>query len=169
MRVGITGHTKQLGKAIHDHMVALGHEVIGFSRSNGYTIPDDIDRIVAEARQCDLFFNNVHYGITQCLFLEKLHNVVPIVTSGSMGAEFAREGKKPYYTEKLIVQDAHKRLKRKSHTPMLLLRMGYLENFPDLYPIKYSEVLSAVDHWLANPRISIIEFENQPQIYGNFN
>jgi hypothetical protein len=49
---------------------------------------------------------------------------------------------------------------------MLLLRMGYLQNYPDRYPVQYTDVLSAIDYWMTHPRVSMIEFENSPELYN---
>ena len=32
----ITGHTKGIGKCLYDDLVAVGHDVVGYSRSNGF-------------------------------------------------------------------------------------------------------------------------------------
>jgi nucleoside-diphosphate-sugar epimerase len=60
MKVAITGHTRGVGKAIYDYFQQEGHEVIGFSRSNGYDLTDD-DRKKDALKQilnCDIFVNN---------------------------------------------------------------------------------------------------------------
>jgi hypothetical protein len=55
---------------------------------------------------------------------------------------------------------SHIDVKRNNILPMLLLKMGYLENYSDKDPIKYSEILSAIDFWFTNTRVSLIEFGN---------
>jgi hypothetical protein len=65
-----------------------------------------------------------------------------------------------YYKNKSIIDKAHKRIKKNNPLPMLLLKMGYLENYPDKEPISYSKVLNAIDFWINNPRVSIIEMDN---------
>jgi NAD(P)-dependent dehydrogenase (short-subunit alcohol dehydrogenase family) len=62
IKVAITGHTKGLGKFMHDAFVADGHTVIGFSRSTGYNIKnkDDRDRIILESKDCNVFINNAY-------------------------------------------------------------------------------------------------------------
>ncbi len=57
MKVGITAHTTGIGKAIFDAFVARGDEVHGFSRSNGFELPEAKDRVVAIAEDCDIFVN----------------------------------------------------------------------------------------------------------------
>jgi|LauGreDrversion4_2_1035121.scaffolds.fasta_scaffold331102_2 NADP-dependent 3-hydroxy acid dehydrogenase YdfG len=160
MKVVITGHTSGLGKAIFDHMTTKSHEVIGLSRSNGFEFPQRINDAVKIAQEADLFINNAHVNITQAIFLKMLSNKVDIITSGSMGADYAFLGN-AYYQDKKAIQEAHKSCRRTSKYNMLLLKMGYLENHTDkINTIKYSQVLSAIDFWLENPRITLIEFDN---------
>lgn len=70
MKIAITGHTKGIGKAIAD----LYTDVIGFSRSNGYDISNsaDIDRIIAESANADIFINNAYHNFSQCEVLDKI-------------------------------------------------------------------------------------------------
>ena len=60
MKVAVTGHTRGVGKAIYDYFQAEGHEVLGFSRSNGYDLTDDSRKNAAltEILNCDIFVNN---------------------------------------------------------------------------------------------------------------
>jgi hypothetical protein len=43
---------------------------------------------------------------------------------------------------------------------MLLLKMGYLENYADREPVSYETIINAIDFWMQNPRVSMIEFDN---------
>lgn len=165
MRVGVTGHTGGLGKALYDHLVSCGHDVFGFSRSNGYTIPDNIEKIIDEISDFDLFINNCHVDITQATFIERLWGKIMIITSGSMASQFSDKVPEPYFKQKHHIQQIHEKYRRLTTKPMLMLRMGHLENQPEKLPIKYSEVTAAVDFWLRYPRVSLIEFENHPFIY----
>ena len=62
IKVAITGHTKGLGKIMYDSFILDGHDVVGFSRSNGYNIKnkDDRNRIILETEECDIFVNNAY-------------------------------------------------------------------------------------------------------------
>ena len=62
MKVAVTGHTSGIGKYIYDYFTALGHEVVGFSRSNGYNIADESARnnILDLAKDFDIFVNNAY-------------------------------------------------------------------------------------------------------------
>ena len=60
MKIAITGHTQGLGQAFFNHF--LLHDVIGFSRSNGYNIADPTARvkILNEINEFDIFINNAY-------------------------------------------------------------------------------------------------------------
>jgi NADP-dependent 3-hydroxy acid dehydrogenase YdfG len=60
LKVAITGHTGGIGLAIADAFRARGHEIVGLSRSTGFDLSGDRDRIVEAASRCDLFVNNRH-------------------------------------------------------------------------------------------------------------
>lgn len=76
MKIAITGHSKGIGKALFDKLTAQSHEVIGFSRSNGFNVADPVIRagIVTELADCDVFINNAYAGDAQ---LELLKAVIP--------------------------------------------------------------------------------------------
>lgn len=159
MVIGITGHTSGLGLQIAKHFEDTGHAVVGFSRSNGYSLPENFHRVVDVAKKCDVFFNNAYVDTVQAQFIEALHNYVPVVTSGSMGADYTSMGKK-YYYDKAEIEAVHRKYKKISNQPMLLLKMGYLENYTEYKSIAYSEVLAFIDTWLNNRRCSVVEFDN---------
>jgi short-subunit dehydrogenase involved in D-alanine esterification of teichoic acids len=69
MKIGITGHTKGLGLTIYNRL-NLTHNVIGFSRTNGYDVQSS-NKIIEKLNDCDVFINNVYYQTTQSdLFLK---------------------------------------------------------------------------------------------------
>ena len=57
MRIAITGHTKGIGKACAD--IFSEHEVLGFSRSNGFDI-NEPEEIFKSAEDCNVFINNAY-------------------------------------------------------------------------------------------------------------
>jgi hypothetical protein len=74
MNIGITGHTKGLGKILFDHFLKK-YEIKGFSRSNGYDIKNPFDRkkIIKESTNFDIFINLVHNYYHQTDLLYELH------------------------------------------------------------------------------------------------
>ena len=71
MKIVITGHTSGIGKCLYDKFITFGHEVIGVSRTTGYDLNTDVDRVVELAENCDLFVNNCYVGASQKELLEK--------------------------------------------------------------------------------------------------
>ena len=157
MKIVITGHTSGLGKAIYDHY-KNDHQVTGLSRSNGYDIRNSRP-IVEIASTADIFFNNAYCGVEQANLIDDLLNKTMIVTSGSMGADYHNLDN-TYFKDKHAIEQRHKLAKKASRLPILLLKMGYLENYVDKKPVAYSTVLRAIDLWIQEPRISMIEFDN---------
>jgi hypothetical protein len=62
MRVGITGHSKGIGKHLFSIFQKNNFEVVGYSRSNGFDISTDEGRdlILKDADQLDVFINNAY-------------------------------------------------------------------------------------------------------------
>ena len=58
MKIAITGHSKGIGQACYD-ILEKDHNVIGFSRSNGYDI-NEPEEIFKSAEDCDVFINNAY-------------------------------------------------------------------------------------------------------------
>ena len=73
MRIAITGHTKGIGKACYDLLIAE-HEVIGMSRSNGFDI-NQTKPIIMTANSCDVFINNAYSGTQQSFLFDELFNL----------------------------------------------------------------------------------------------
>lgn len=165
MNIVITGHTNKLGKYLADYYQSRGDTVQGFSRTTGHDVNQDFDKIVEAASTCDLFINNVYANDIQAKFIKELYNKCPIITMGSIGADFYIIGN-DYRRYKMFVEETHRVYRKTAPYPMLLLKPGYLENYPDKYPIAYSEILEAIKYWETNPtRVSLIELENDTRIY----
>ena len=77
MKIVITGHTQGLGLAFFRNFSA--HNVIGFSRSNGYNIANLTSRIkILDAiKDADIFINNAYnnYDDSQLQLLEEAYNL----------------------------------------------------------------------------------------------
>ena len=57
MKCIVTGHTSGIGKIIYEHFLSKGWEVIGMSRSNGYNIVSNQERVINDSIGCDIFVN----------------------------------------------------------------------------------------------------------------
>jgi len=75
VKIAVTGHTSGIGLAIKNFMIAQGHDVRGFSRTNGYDISKDgtLEQIVDECKDVDIFFNNAYFDFQQTKLLYSLY------------------------------------------------------------------------------------------------
>jgi len=73
MKVAITGHTKGIGKAISDKFSSNNCEIVGFSKSTGFDISKEQDRIniFNMAKDADIFVNNAYDPEGQTNLLNK--------------------------------------------------------------------------------------------------
>tara|TARA_R110000822_G_scaffold180316_1_gene320050 strand:+ start:57 stop:596 length:540 start_codon:yes stop_codon:yes gene_type:complete len=71
MKIGITGHSRGIGKAIFD-ILCNDHDCQGFSISNGFHIRDNQDLIVQAVLKYDVFINNAYCGLEQVHLLNKV-------------------------------------------------------------------------------------------------
>lgn len=89
MKIGITGHTRGIGKSLYDYFQDNNHTVIGFSRSNGHDIDLNQDKIVEVLKSCDVFINNASSNDSQLQLLKKTNKIVPkIITVGSISTNY---------------------------------------------------------------------------------
>jgi nucleoside-diphosphate-sugar epimerase len=73
MRIGITGHSDFLGKGLFDFL-GKNHEVIGFSRSNGYDLKN-YKNILTDVLDLDVFINNTYHPSFQQKIFEELFDL----------------------------------------------------------------------------------------------
>jgi short-subunit dehydrogenase involved in D-alanine esterification of teichoic acids len=76
MKVCITGHTKGIGQSLTTIFDSNHHQIIGFSRSNGYDINNFTIResIIAQSLDADIFINNAYDAVGQTELLKTLIN-----------------------------------------------------------------------------------------------
>jgi hypothetical protein len=163
MNIIITGHTSGLGLSIYNHFKQKPDCVVtGISRATGFDLTTDADKVVefVKTNKCDYFFNNAHVGDVQSKLLQKLSVHTCVISSGSIAADAAQTKPEPYYLNKFHLEHTHRLIKRNNKLPMLLLKMGYLENYVDREPISYETIINTIDFWIQNPRVSMIEFDN---------
>lgn len=118
MKVAITGHTSGIGQDLQRHFLEQGHEVRGFSRSNGYTLPDAVAKVLVQSLDCDVFVNNALPILSQIELLEKLwpkwhKQNKTIVVIGSVAAHlpFDVPGQELYQQQKRELDALCKRLR----------------------------------------------------------
>ena len=73
MKIAITGHTKGIGKSIANKFSSKNYEVLGFSKSTGFDISKEEDRIniLNMSKDADIFVNNAYDSEGQTDLLKK--------------------------------------------------------------------------------------------------
>lgn len=175
MKCVITGHTSGLGKALYDHFENKGWEVIGYSRSNGYPLPESLDTIVNNTHDVDLFINN-SYALGNQALLTKLiaRRAKKIVVCNTIS--------KDYPFDEILANDYVAKKKELAETcnlinvstdntlaEVLMLTLAFMEghtgdiNNPKEitsdHVIMFNDVISAIDYWLEHPVVTEIAFK----------
>ena len=71
--IAVIGHTRGIGKAIVDLYKGKGFEVLGMSRSNGYDMTTEQEKIVDAVKNCALVVINAHAGRSQLNLLKDMY------------------------------------------------------------------------------------------------
>ena len=72
-KIAIIVHTKGIGKAISVLYRTKNYEVVGLSRSNGYDIANDQEKIMEQIKDCNLVVINAHAGRGQLTLLKRIY------------------------------------------------------------------------------------------------
>lgn len=134
MKIVITGHTRGLGKSLAEEFTNHGHEVVGFSRSDGNDISLENVRaeILNELKDSDVFINNAYDPIGQTLLLEKsidLWNTYDkfIINIGSKCTTSFFKEIKNLYVKNFITQYTDEKIKQET---LIKSRLRY--SFPKI-------------------------------------
>lgn len=73
-KIAITGHMDGLGKGLY-HSLSAHNSCVGFDLSNGYDIDKDIDIILEQSKDCEIFINNAYYLYRQTDLAVKWHKM----------------------------------------------------------------------------------------------
>lgn len=162
-KIGITGHTRGIGKALHDVFAKQNYLVKGFSTSNGFDISDDESRIqiIDEIEDFDIFINNAYHKTGQTLLLEKAidswkdKNKLIINISSKM-IYYTREGFEDYISAK-IDQNKIVRDRMFTNTPKILnIIVGAVDT--DMAKIWQSDKINPTD--LAKFIYDMVQYQN---------
>jgi len=95
MKYAVTGHTSGIGKALYENYLP---NAVGFSRSNGFNITKDINKIIDQSKDCDVFINNAQEGFFQTELLYELSKTFKgkVINIGSMSKDWITGYKKNY-------------------------------------------------------------------------
>jgi len=170
MKVVITGHTYGIGKALYEHFQTFGGwEVVGLSRSNGYDIDQDFDKVIEAASGCFLFINNAYRDQQQTKLVHALKNrVTKMIVMGSVSRLYPELIHTDYVHDKQELAEACRLISIDPNgIDVLHLDLSFIEGMLDSedpthfvsdYNLKFEEIVSAVNFWLTNPKIRQMEF-----------
>jgi hypothetical protein len=170
-KIIITGHTGGIGKAIYEKFKEGScREIIGMSRSNGYDIDKDFDRIIDEASGCELFINNAYRDRQQLKLLEALKDKVDMmVVMGSVSRFYPDVIPTQYVHDKQELADACRRISLDPNgIPLLHLDLGFIEgtvvdsdnpfSFISDYTTPKDDIVDTIIFWAQKPTIRQVEF-----------
>ena len=170
-KIVITGHTKGIGKAIFDKFTEVScHEIIGMSRSNGYDIEKDFDKIVQEATGADFFVNNAYRDGQQLKLFHALKDKVNMmVVMGSVSRHYPELIPTDYVHDKQALAEAC-RLEsiNPNGIPILHLDLSFIEGteiqgddttaFLSDYNTPLNDIVDTIMFWAQKPTKRQIEF-----------
>lgn len=179
-KIVITGHTNGIGKAIYDKFQEIScHKIVGLSRSNGFDIDKNFDKVVAEATGAELFINNAYRDSQQLKLFDALKNKVDMmVVMGSVSRFYPNLIPTQYVYDKQQLADAC-RLEsiNPNGIPILHLDLSFLEgtqveeNDPTAFVSDYNtplqDVVDTIIFWAQKPSIRQVEFRWKltPHVY----
>jgi hypothetical protein len=138
LKVGITGTTRGLGQALHDHFVSKGCHVTAFNR----------DSDISQAVGCDLLINNA-YGIQMDVLNQLYASVGKMVVMGSIVTDFPDVEMPDYTAQKTKLEERVLELKNPNIVLLKLSSTAYNDS---------QVVINAIEYWLANPLVNVISF-----------
>lgn len=161
MKIIITGHTIGVGKKIYDNFVNQGHEVIGISRTTGFDLNTDIEKVIELSEGADLLINNAYVGEKQQELLERLHNKVSMmIVMGSIAGDYDQLIRSDYSKNKLALATRTKELSLVPNNKLLHIKISMLEDAVSGDTlIKFDEVVDLINHWVKNPRFTSVDYE----------
>jgi hypothetical protein len=172
-KIIITGHTSGVGKAVYDKFKEIScREIVGMSRSNGYDIDADFDKIVAEAEGCELFINNAYRDGQQLKLVEALKDKVDMmVVMGSVSRFYPELIPTDYVNDKQALAEACRLVSLNPNgIPLLHLDLGFIEGttvdrafddpsgFISDYTTPQEDIVDTIIFWAQKPTIRQIEF-----------
>lgn len=146
MKIAITGHSKGLGLELKKAYENKGHEVVGFSRSNGYDLRnwDKMQSMITQVKDYDIFISCAKPDFVQTTTLYELWkhwqgldktiiNISSILTYLPVCPPnlFNDPSMDFYRTSKLSLNEACTQLSFKNPLPsIILVKPGHLYNNP---------------------------------------
>ena len=89
-KIAVKGHTRGIGKPVSDLYKVKKYEVVGLSKSNGYDIVSEQEKIMEQLEGCNLVVINAHAGRGQLSLLKRIYGMhtfddmkIAVITSTS--------------------------------------------------------------------------------------
>ena len=170
-KIIITGHTSGIGKAIYDKFTETScREIVGMSRSNGYDIEKDFDKIIKEAAGAEIFINNAYRDGQQLKLFNALKDKVDMmVVMGSVSRHYPELIPTDYVKDKQALAEAC-RLEsiNPNGIPILHLDLSFIERtninnndptaFTSDYTTNFEDIVDTIIFWTGKPSIRQVEF-----------
>jgi nucleoside-diphosphate-sugar epimerase len=170
-KIIITGHTSGIGKAIYDKFKEIScRKIVGMSRSNGYDIEKDFDKIVEEATGAEIFINNAYRDSQQLKLVDALKDKVDMmVVMGSVSRFYPELIPTNYVQDKQALAEACRLISlNPTGIPLLHLDLGFIEgtelnsNDPTAFTSDYTttkeDIVDTIIFWAGKPSIRQVEF-----------
>lgn len=170
-KIVITGHTNGIGKSIFDRLTKEScREIIGLSRSNGYDIEKDFDKVVEAATGAEIFINNAYRDRQQLKLLEALKNKVDMmIVMGSVSRFYPELIPTQYARDKQELAEACRLISiNPNGIPLLHLDLAFIEgttieldnptSFISDYNTPKEDIVDTIIFWTQKPMIRQIEF-----------
>lgn len=160
MKVGITGHTKGLGKIIYETL-SKNHSVYGYSRSNGYFIQNP-KKVLENESELDVFINNAYTETYQSniflsLFEKWKDSQKTIININSSSIHKSGAWSPIYVANKKHLKDVTQSMIDKypnKKVRIINLNLGTLEShigFTDFNKISCEKVVEVIEWCLNQP------------------
>jgi len=73
-KIAVIGHTKGIGKAIADLYKRKKYEIVGLSRTTGYDLETDQEKIMEKLKDCELIVVNAYAKFGQYHLLKRIYS-----------------------------------------------------------------------------------------------
>lgn len=169
-KIVITGHTRGIGKSIYDTLKQNScRDIIGMSRSNGYDLDKDFDKIVNEATGAEIFINNAYCERQQAKLIHALKDKVSMmVVMGSVSRFYAGIFYTRYARDKQELAEICRKIGLDPNgIPILHLDLTFIEGTPKNdqphamssdFTISHQEIIDTIVFWTKYPNIRQVEF-----------
>lgn len=168
-KIVITGHTSGVGKTIYDALNADScREIVGLSRSNGYDIDADFDKVVEAATGAEIFINNAYRDSQQLRLVQALKDKVGMmVVMGSVSRFYPEIIPTQYVHDKQELAEACRLISMDpGGIPILHLDLSFIEgtiasnsdDFTSDFNITHQEILETIVFWTQHPNVRQVEF-----------